>query len=411
MKKNTTKFILLVLSLLLVFGVPTPVHAQGIVYGDTVPTGKTIDQDILLVGQNVLIDGTVNGNVFIFGNQIQINGDVNGSLILIGQNIGISGGVSGGVYALGLTLELGTGADLGRDLYVLSVGMVSETDTAIKRDLFALGLDAGLNGSVGRDLHTAIGPIQLYNGLMTLLGFEELTLKLHFELPQAAPESDTNTNSSRIFPRIRARIHPFNIETQAVFDWNTWGIGLAREWITLSLFGLLAIWLAPQKLEQTKSPLLKQPWKTTGIGLVAFVISVNLFVVGILIAALFFSIGLALNYLQLWQLSIVLWIISYSLLALGLTALWLFIVYGTKIIFIYVVFTWMLSKLESKIWIKILAILIGALVYVILRSVPTVGWVIGVLVTAAGMGTAWLSYQDARKPAKPVRKPQKKKIA
>jgi hypothetical protein len=77
---NLRKTILVVL-LLLAFGMPSPVLAQGIVYGDSVPANTTIDADLVLIGQNVSLDGTVNGNVFILGNQVRIDGQVNGSLI------------------------------------------------------------------------------------------------------------------------------------------------------------------------------------------------------------------------------------------------------------------------------------------------------------------------------------------
>jgi cytoskeletal protein CcmA (bactofilin family) len=403
------KLIILMIALLLAFGVPAPARAQGIVYGDTIPTGTTVDQDIVLIGQNILIDGTVNGNVFVLGNQIQINGEVNGSLVLIGQNISISGKVSGSTYAVALTLELIPGAGLGRDLYILSVGLASGTDTSINRDLFAIGLDAGLNGSVGRDLHTAIGPIQLYNGLMRLLGFEELTVELHFELPQPAPESEAGPSSHRQLPIIRARTQKNQSETEDTFDWGTWSVALARDWVILSLFGLLAIWLTPRKLEGSKGPLLTHPWKTTGIGLLALVVATNLFVVAILLGTIIFSIGLALNYIQLWQLSIIVWITSYSLLALAVTALWIFLVYGAKIIVVYILFSWLIRKLTTSNWTKILAILVGTLIYVLLRSVPMVGWVIGVLVTAVGIGTAWLAYRDSRKSTNSLPKHQKKK--
>ncbi|MFZ5912121.1 MAG: hypothetical protein ACOYYU_19110 [Chloroflexota bacterium] len=400
---------LLAIALLLAFALPTPALAQGIVYGDTIPGGTVVDYDVVLVGQNVSIEGTVNGNVFILGNQVTVNGEVNGSLLVIGQNLMLGGTVTGGVYALGLTTELAPGASLERDLYALSVGIASQQDSSIRRDLFALALDASLNGSVGRDLHTAIGPIQLYNGLMRLLGFEELTIELHFELPKPAPEA---TPSSHTLPISRARLRAQAPVEGTPWDWAAWGINVTREWTVLSLFGLLAFWLARRPLEAGSVPFRAQPWRTTGIGLLALVIGFNLFALGALLGALVFSFGLALNYLGLWQLCIALWIAAYSLLALAMTALWFFITYGSKIVLVYALFTWLSDKFDTALWVKIVALLLGAAVYTLLRSVPYVGWIVGVLVTAAGTGAAWLAWRASRqKPAEVEEAPKRRRKA
>ncbi len=390
--------------LLLLFALPSSALAQGIIYGDTIPAKTVVDADVILIGQNISIEGTVNGNVFILGNQVKIGGQINGSLIVIGQNLSISGSVDGGTYALGLTLELAPGAALERDLYVLSVGLSSGKGADIQRDLYALGLDAGLNGTVGRDLHTAIGPIQLYNGLMRLLGFEELTLRLHFELPPPAPETppaSEATPSARLLHASRARLSAQETGPLAEFDWTGWGTEVGREWIVLGLIGLLAFWLARPTLDSARDPLVKRPWRTGASGLVVLVVTLNLFVLAALVGGLVFSLGLALNYIGLWQLSIALWIASYALLALACVALWFFIVYGAKVIAVYALSGWAFAKLNPSGWMKAVALVVGTLVYALLHSVPIVGWIVAVLVTAAGMGTTWSAYRSHLQSAAP----------
>ncbi len=407
------KILMLVSILLLSFGLPIPVHAQSLVYGDTVPAGTVVDQNVMLVGQNVTVAGTVNGDVFVLGNQVTINGTINGSLILMGQNAVIGGSISGGVYAVVLTLEINAPASLGRDLYLLTVSVESAANSAIQRDLFAITLDAGLNGRVGRNLHTSIGPLQLYNSLMRLLGFEELTIKLHFEIPPSSfqpglASSAGNAGLTKIdFRPAHLRAAPKAIFQAQPFDWSAWGINLARDWIVLTVLGLLAYWLAGGILEKAGAALQARPGRTTLLGLLVFVISLNLFALALLLVALFFVLGLAMNSVGLWQLSIALWIVVYSILAFLLTVLWFFIAYGTKLIVIYMVFTWLFNRIHSSDAMKMLAMLIGALIYSLLRSVPYIGWIVDVLVTAGGMGSAWLAYRLARelnrqKPAETV---------
>jgi len=44
---------------------------------------------------------------------------------------------------------------------------------------------------------------------------------------------------------------------------------------------------------------------------------------------------------------------------------------------------------------RFVALLIGVLIYVLLRSIPMFGWVLGVLITAWGLGAFWLTYRKS----------------
>ena len=89
------------------------------------------------------------------------------------------------------------------------------------------------------------------------------------------------------------------------FDWAEWGLNLSRSWGALFILGLLGFWLLRKPLEASGVPLRLRPWRTLGIGLIVLVVSLNLFVVGLLLMALVFGIGLGLNALGLWQISLV----------------------------------------------------------------------------------------------------------
>ncbi len=389
-------FLILLAALLLAAAFPVPAQAQGIVYGSDVPAGTLVDQDLVLIGQNVTIDGDVIGNVFILGNQVTVNGTIDGSLILLAQNAVIRGQVSGTTYTVALTLEMPEQASLGRDLYALVVSLTSGVQSTIQRDLYAVSLDAGLNGRVGRNVHTAIGPIQLYNGLMRLLGFPDLTIQLHFDFnrPPAVPQA---TPTSLVPPRPHLRLAA--TDPGPGFDWTAWSLDRARDWLVLSLFGLLAFWLMRPKLEAAGEPLRLRPWRTLAVGLLVLLISVNLFLLAILLVAAVFSLGLALNFLGLWQLSILLWVAAYALLALALAALWFLIVYGSKILVVSVLTAWSTRRIElENVWLQGLALVVGLLLYILLAAVPYVGWIITLLSSAAGLGSIWLAWRASRQP-------------
>lgn len=392
---------LLVLVLLLAFLLPSPARADdGLVYGETVPAGAVVNHDVVLIGGNVSLLGTVNGNVFILGNQVVVDGVVNGSLVMIAQNAAIGGTVSGAVYAAAVTLDLPGTAALQRDLYAVTVSLTSQPASQVGRQLFALGLDAGLNGEIAGPLHTAIGPIQLYNGLMRLLGFNELTIELHFELPQKAPApapslTPTPTPQGNAAP-VRFRLHLQ--DPPPPFDWSNWGLGLLRGWVVLFAFGLLMLWLTPRPLAAAGAPLRTGPWRTLGLGLIVLVVSLNLFLVGLLLAALVFALGLGLNALGLWQISLALWALAYAALTAALTGLALFIAYGVKALVSFHLAAWLFERFAppKAFWMDVLALSLGTVVFALLRSIPYVGWAIGLLVTAAGMGAAWLAWRGRR---------------
>lgn len=389
--KRTT----LVLALLTAFLFPTAAYAQGgIVYGDSIPAGVVVNHDVLLLGSKVSIDGVVNGNTFILGNQVVINGSVNGSLVMLAQNAAIGGQISQAVYAAALTLDLPETAALSRDLYALTVSLTSKPASSIERHLFALGLDAGLNGRIGGDLHTVIGPIQLYNGAVRLLGFEELTLQLHFDVPPAPPAPSSGTAPGSAYKvSLRFKFQ----DPLPAFDWGAWAIDILRSWGTLFGLGLLVMWRARSWLEESGAPLRARPGRTLGLGLLVLAISLNLFLVALMLVAVVFAIGLGLNAIDLWPLSIALWVIVYAHIAVALTLLVLFVLYGTKILVSYHFVAWLIGRTTwpRTTWMAVLILLIGTLFYSLLRSVPYVGWVVGLLVIALGMGSAWRAFRDA----------------
>jgi cytoskeletal protein CcmA (bactofilin family) len=378
---------ILLTSLLLAFTFPSPVAAadDGIFYGDAIPAGVVVDHDVVLFGDEVLVEGAVNGNLFILGNQVVVTGSVDGSLVLIAQNAAVSGDVTGAVYALSLTLDLPASALLERDLYTAAVSLTSGPDSIIGRHLYALGLDAGLNGQIGGDLHTVIGPIQLYNGLMRLLGYEELTLELHFEIPAPEPQG---------FAPFRHLRFKFT-EPLPAFDWGKWGLALLRNWGVLMVFGLLLYWLARKPLEQSGEPLKARPLQTLAVGLLVLVVSFNLFIVGLILFVLLFALGLGINFLGLWQVTLAVWVVGFSALLIAALTLALFIAIGSKIVVAYLAASLLFSLFlrRKAIWSDLLALLAGLVLYALLRSIPYAGWVIDLLVTSAGMGSAWLAWR------------------
>jgi hypothetical protein len=76
----------------------------------------------------------------------------------------------------------------------------------------------------------------------------------------------------------------------------------------------------------------------------------------------------------------------------------LVVTYGSKLIVSFFAGKWILEKLaptaaESKIW----PLLLGVVIYVILRAIPIFGWLIGFMVTLIGLGAVYLVVRDSRR--------------
>ena len=50
---------------------------------------------------------------------------------------------------------------------------------------------------------------------------------------------------------------------------------------------------------------------------------------------------------------------------------------------------------------NILALVLGSILYVVLRAIPVLGWLIGLAATLAGLGAIWLAAREWRQTWKP----------
>lgn len=419
--RSLLKRFLLVQSVIfvLVFSAVGTAHAQGVVYGDTVPAGQVVDNDAVLFGDTVSIDGTVEGDVIAAGREVRINGKISGSLITLGETVSFNGEVDGTVYIAAVTLEMGEGSVLHRNLYFVGLDLVQQPGSTIERDLVAASLiGASLNGAIGRDTQGIFGPSALIRFIIEAMGGQ-------FNIPGLLPSSlqfdDADlsyglssislsgmrgaagvflVNNDLIQPAIPGQGQPTaGIDIELLEEWIT---DLLREYVTLLVFGFLGLWLFMPSLKHTAEALNKKPLPATGYGLLALILAVNIFFVGALLAVLILVVGVWLGMATLWDLAFAFWAVGYSSLVLTLTVFVLFVNYGTKIIVAYLVGKLILRRFTRKVEdYRMIPLLLGLLVFVLLHSIPLLGWVVGVTFTALGLGAVVVKYLDERKSLDP----------
>jgi len=289
------------------FSLVSPARAQGITvtFEDSVPAGEVVENDAILSGTNVKIDGKVVGDAYAVGAIVEVNGDVDGSLVAIGQNVMINGAVTGTTYVASLTLELGEDAELGRNLYFIGGNINTAEGSIIGRDLVTISFGGRFNGEIGRNTVGIIGPFEMIKIFMDLIGrplsepqtglgasgvsyrLDDRAVNLSGFLPSVSSIALTRTDEQ---PIARTNLNPASsveidlpaqtdsaIDSDKVLDWLRW---IATEFFTLLVFGLFGIWLFSSFLKRSGQKIESKPLKSTGIGLLGLVISVALIGVG-----------------------------------------------------------------------------------------------------------------------------------
>ncbi len=197
-KKYQSLKIAAVLSMVCVLlaGTLGSVSAAEFPTGETIPSGETIDDDVFISGENVVVDGTVNGALFAFAETVELNGTVNGDAILGGQevivgenavidgnlfvgaaNIVVNGTVTGTVFGGSTAMTLGESAAIDRNFFYGGFSLTTEEGSAIGKDLYAGNYQSILSGDIARDLNLGAGAVQLNGSIgrdaMVAIGDEE----------------------------------------------------------------------------------------------------------------------------------------------------------------------------------------------------------------------------------------------
>ena len=420
----TRIFSIITITLVAVFSVAQTAHAEGIITDGKIPAGKVIDNDAIIFGEHVVVDGSVNGDLIALGTTVTINGDVNGSLITAGQDITIDGEIQGSVYSIGSTLNLGPSSKVERNVYFTGLRLVTEPGSVVGRDLVAASLRAQLAGQVGRDFKATIGLLEFIDIIRE--GVEEEVLPELQSTPADEPDNDETDEAKLdskqvVFTPASKRLvsysnHPTGefryeqistgtrnfeqintsgIQTDVVTEW---ALDRAGSFVTYLIVGLLVVWLLPNKLTDWSEKIRSAPLQSSGYGLLGLVIAFNGFVIATVLAAIILTIGLGLGYITLWNLAFYFWGIGYSSLVLAFSLFTLFVFYVSKVIVSYLVGLMILERIAPNAANhKIIALILGLLIYVLLIAIPYFGWAVSVIAMIFGLGAVWLVFRGERK--------------
>jgi hypothetical protein len=389
-------------------------HAEGILYGSTISSGTTIENDAILWGDSVTVAGDVQGDVFAFGRSVTVTGNIEGSLFTGGQTVTVEGQVGGSTYAVGSQLGLGEASAVGRTAYLLGLRVATAPGSAVERDLKVLALGAQLSGTVGRDSRAVVGLLEWIEIITASIDWQGGKLRVDTNTESALDNSWEVTSvaalSGSATVRQAALVVPASAAQRTFLPYGDIAapspaavpasqqdpvalqerlLGYGREFVALLVIGALSLWLLRDQIERWSGQLKKRVLAATGLGLVSYVAGLG---VPALLAVLIFATGLALALATFWTPAFILWGVGYSALGLAFFVFLFAAIYGSKIIVAYLVGSAILGRWAPRVArYKILPLLLGLVIYILLRAIPILGWVIGFAVTFAGLGAIFMT--------------------
>jgi cytoskeletal protein CcmA (bactofilin family) len=432
---NTRRFLILIgLVLLAVLLVVSPVWGSVETRsGQEVRIGpdEVVGDDLYVTANEVVVDGTIEGDLVAFGRSITVNGTVEGDLIAAGQTVEVGGTVEDDARIAGQALLLGGGGSVGDDLLAAGYSLENVPDSAVGGTLLYAGYQALLAGSVGEDFRAAANGVQLDGEVAGDVNVEVdgesgatpvFAPVAGVELPmveagltltslarvggdltyQSSAEAQIDPGTQVEGEVVREERPAEEVEEEAarnpVIDWV---LDTLRSLVALLLVGLLLVWLVPGWIRRLAHTVLDRPLAILGwglLGLIAFVaLGVAILLVTILLAVIFGLLTLG---------SLVALIIVVGLLGevAVVFAFWISTNYLAQIVVSYLAGVLLVEGVRpgrgSE---RVLPLVVGLVVYAILRAIPVLGLVIGLLVVLVGLGALsnWIWTKLRRRPAQP----------
>lgn len=376
MPSRSKASILLVATAALSIGLALPAGAAEIesseliiITEDTVVTGDlyaaanrvlvrgTIDGDLFaLAGQDVSIEGEVTGSVTALASEVNVSGVIGGSLRVTSPSVEISGEITGDVVAVAFGIELEPGGKVGADLIMWawnagSHGSVSEDVEGSQRRL-------ELSGDVSGNVRVSAGRLSVVDDLAVGgdLTYRSSNEAVGIDLVDA---DGVVVQQTPMKPNIRVRALAL--------------AGKILVAIVLASMALVVSSVWPERSERAMAGLEAAPFRSFLTG-AAVVLSPAL-VLGVAVAVLAFapsSTALPLIAALIPVLFAVMGIVLVAGLFAGMPAV-----------------AWIGARIKKQTTVAG-AVAIGSVVVAILWLIPVVGWIVALLVLAAGMG-GWLS--------------------
>jgi hypothetical protein len=346
---------LLAISATLVLGVETRLLDGKVRTGDvvTVPATETWDDNLYLLGGQVTLDGNVNGDLTAFGGLVQINGNVTGDLLVAGGRVLLVGTVDGDVRAAAGQIEL-TGSATG-DLLVTGGQVTTFANSTVGGDVIVSGGQVTVDGDVDGSV---VGVAGQYSSSGTIGGENEVTVR----------ENEQTGNLV---------------------------LGSTRQLLVIVVVGGLMLLFVPRVLAAADNTLRTNPVGSFLGGILSFVAYFGFVLVAGLVALI---LAVVFTIILLGPLAVL--SILGGILAIGLVSylFWLAVVFLADVV-VALGLAHVVSRPgpnDSR-WRELLLLVLGAIVVVVLTSIPVVGPLAKLLIVLFGLGALAYTWWRSRR--------------
>jgi len=114
----------------------------------------TVNGDVIALCKSVTINGTINGDLIVFSQDITINGEVKGSARMAGTNITVNGTIDHNINAFGTEINLTPSSTVAWD--VLISGVNGKFNGIIGGNLHGSIATASVAGKIGKNINLTI---------------------------------------------------------------------------------------------------------------------------------------------------------------------------------------------------------------------------------------------------------------
>jgi len=321
--------------------------------GDTVtiPAGETVPDDVYLAGGTITVSGNVHGDLVALGGSITVSGTIDGDVIAAGGTVTVTGTVNGDVRVAGGTLLIQgqTGED------VVAAGGQLTFGGQINGDLIASGGNVSMGASVGGNVEASAGNYQK-SGQVT--GTEHVTITRSAQAQKQGPTAG-----------------------EQVLD-------ALRHFAALVIFAALAVLFVPRGLERADALLRGEPLMAFGAGIATFI---GYVVAVIAVLALGILLAIAFGLLQVAAVAVISIFAAIVAIVVGTFAFVLAIAFAADLVVGLTLARLAMRDAVTNRWQLLGLVIAGALVVVIVTSLPLIGGVVKLVVALLGLGAIALA--------------------
>ena len=223
-------------------------------------TIKVFNTDLYLGGQDVVVSDAVNGNIFASGSTVTIKGEILGDIFIIAKSLTIdeTATVHGNVFAFANDITIK--GKVNYDVYFLGQDFELADSAYINRDIRIFAANIKLYGSIKKDAFLFVDSIFMAENSEDIIGGNlYYTSNKEFTFPEKAIMGSVK------FTQYQGHTTtPGEIVAKYVKKFIS-NISLA---LVIILF---AVFLAPKFIEKVNYALMKRPFVSAGVGILAIV--------------------------------------------------------------------------------------------------------------------------------------------